>query len=87
MFEIEFSRKAEKFYRIADVKTARILNRCFEALAKEPFCHVNIKKLHGEFEGSYRYRAGNLRIVYSINDDEEKIVYIEIITDRGMSYS
>lgn len=85
MFEIEFSRKAEKFYRIANAKTARILNRCFEALAKEPFCHANIKKLHGEFEGSFRYRSGSLRIVYSVND-EEKVVYIEVITDRGMSY-
>ena len=28
MFEIEFSKKAEKFYRSADEKTERILNRC-----------------------------------------------------------
>ena len=28
MFEIEFSKKAEKFYRSADEKTVRILNRC-----------------------------------------------------------
>jgi len=85
MFEIEFSRKAEKFYRSADEKTARILNRCFEIIAKEPFYHANIKKLHGEFEGSYRYRSGNLRIIYSVNE-EEKVIYIEVITDRGMSY-
>ena len=63
----------------------RILNRCLEIIAKGPFSHANIKKLHGEFEGSYRYRSGSLRIVYSVNK-EEKIVYIEIITDRGMSY-
>jgi len=85
MFEIEFSKKAEKFYRSADEKTVRILNRCFEIMSKEPFYHSNIKKLHGEFEGSYRYRSGSLRIVYSVNK-EEKIIYIEVITDRGMSY-
>lgn len=51
MFEIEFSRKAEKYYRSANEKTVRILNRCFEIIAKEPFYHTNIKKLHGEFEG------------------------------------
>ena len=65
MFEIELSRKAEKFYRSIDDKAARILNRCFEILSKEPFYHANIKKLHGEFEGSYRYRSGSLRIIYS----------------------
>jgi mRNA interferase RelE/StbE len=85
MFEIEFSRKGEKFYSSADDKTARILNRCFETIAKEPFYHANIKKLHGEFEGSYRYRSGSLRIIYSV-DEEEKIIYIEVITDRGRSY-
>jgi mRNA interferase RelE/StbE len=85
MFEIELSRKAEKFYRSADDKTVRILNRCFEVLSKEPFYHANIKKLHGEFEGSYRYRTGGLRILYSV-DEKEKIVYIEVITDRGKSY-
>ncbi|OOP57071.1 MAG: hypothetical protein AYP45_05475 [Candidatus Brocadia carolinensis] len=85
MFELEFSRKAEKYYCSADEKTVRILNRCLEIIAKNPFYHANIKKLHGEFEGSYRYRSGNLRVVYSVNE-EEKIVYIEIITDRGMSY-
>jgi len=63
MFEIEFSRKAEKFYCSADEKTARILNRCFEIMVREPFYYANIKKLHGEFEGSYRYRSGNLRII------------------------
>jgi mRNA interferase RelE/StbE len=85
MFEIELSTKAERFYRSADNKTTRILNRCFEVISKEPFYHSNIKKLHGEFEGSYRYRSGDLRIVYSI-DEKNKIVYIEVITDRGKSY-
>lgn len=85
MFEVGLSRKAEKFYLSADDKTTRILNRCFEVLTNEPFYHVNTKRLHGEFEGSYRYRSGSLRIIYPV-DEGEKIVYIEVITDRGKSY-
>lgn len=85
MLEIEFSIRAEKFYSSADNKTTRILNRCFEILRRGPFHHANIKKLHGEFEGSYRYRSGSLRIIYSV-DEEEKVIYIEVITDRGRSY-
>lgn len=76
---------AEKFYRSADSKTARILDRCFDVLTKEPFFHTNIRKLHGEFEGSYRYRSGNLRIIYSISG-MKKVIYVEVITDRGKSY-
>jgi mRNA interferase RelE/StbE len=85
MFEIKISRQAEKFYRTADDKTARILNRCFEIIARDPFYHKNIKKLHGQFEGSYRYRSGSLRIIYSMHEDE-KVIYIEVIIDRGKSY-
>ncbi len=85
MFEIKLSRGAEKFYNAVDNKTARILNRCFEIISKEPFYHANIKKLHGEFEGSYRYRSGSMRIIYSVAE-KEKVVYIEVIADRSKSY-
>ena len=74
MFEIEFSRKAEEFYRTADEKTVRILNKCLHTMANEPFYHANIRKLHGEFEGSYRYKSGNLRIIYYVDEDDKVIV-------------
>ena len=52
MYEIELSRSAAKYYNDVDDKGTRIINRCFETLSENPFYHPNIKKLHGEFEGS-----------------------------------
>ena len=86
MYEIELSRSAAKYYSDLDDKRARIINRCFKTISENPFYHPNIKKLHGEFEGSYRYRFGDLRIIYSF-DKERKIIFIELIVPRGKAYS
>jgi mRNA interferase RelE/StbE len=85
MYEIELSRSAAKYYNDLDEKRARIINRCFETLSENPFYHPNIKKLHGEFEGSYRYRIGDLRIIYSV-DNEKNLIFIELIVQRGKAY-
>jgi mRNA interferase RelE/StbE len=85
MFEINLSKKALSFYQNTSKKNARILNRCFENLANNPYVHANIKKLHGIYEGSFRYRAGKLRIIYSINEIK-KIIIIELIVSRENAY-
>lgn len=85
MYEIELSQTTARYYGGLDDKRVRIINRCFETNSKNPFYHSNIKKLHGEFEGNYRYRFGDLRIIYSINK-ERKIIFIELIAERGKAY-
>jgi len=85
MFEIELSKQAEQFYLNSDAKTVRRLNACFQRLSQNPFRHKNIRKLHGEFEGSYRYRLGNLRVIYSVNNIR-RVVFIEVIGDRKDIY-
>lgn len=85
MYEVKLSRKAQKFYEKANDKTVRLLNRCFESLSGNPHYHPNIKRLHGGFEGSLRYRTGRLRVIYAINESE-KVVYIEVIVSRKNAY-
>ena len=85
MYEIEFAKKAAKFYQKADTPNVRRLNAAFDKLAEDPYHHYNIKPLTGDLQGSYRLRIGNIRIIYSI-DDSVKIVYIEVIGFRGDVY-
>ena len=85
MFRIELSRKAAKFYQKADNVTLKRLNLAFSKLSEDPYRHFNIKKLSGELEGSFRLRLGNMRIIYSA-DDNNKVVYIEVIGFRGDVY-
>ena len=85
MYEVEFSRKASKFYKKADTATVRRLNAAINQLAENPFHHYNIKPLSGELQDSYRLRSGSIRIIFSV-DDTTKIVYIEVIGFRGDVY-
>jgi mRNA interferase RelE/StbE len=46
---------------------------------------VHIKKLEGEHRDMYRYRLGNLRILYEIHEDI-KAIRIKAIEARGSVY-
>ncbi|MDY6974155.1 MAG: type II toxin-antitoxin system RelE/ParE family toxin [Thermodesulfobacteriota bacterium] len=85
MYKIELSRKSAKFYQKADTAIVKRLNLAFSRLAEDPFQRYNIKKLSGELKGSYRLRLGDMRIIYSV-DEEKNIIYIEVIGFRGDVY-
>jgi mRNA-degrading endonuclease RelE of RelBE toxin-antitoxin system len=63
MYEIEFSRKAAKFYQKVDTTTIRRLNAALSISAEDPFSHYSIKRLSGELKGSCRIRVGDIRII------------------------
>lgn len=85
MYRIELSREAERFYQRCDKAIAKKLTRCFEALEKNPRAGNNVKALKGRFAGSYRYRIGDCRVVYTIND-REVIVFVITIASRRDVY-
>jgi mRNA interferase RelE/StbE len=85
MYRIEFARKAARFYQRADTITARRLNLIFNRLSQDPLILPNTKRLKGELLGSYRIRMGDLRIIYSV-DEENNVIYIEVIGFRGDVY-
>ena len=53
----------------------------YPQLRRNPHYGPNIKKLKGELSDFLRYRVGNLRIFYTV-DEEEKLVLIHEIQDR-----
>jgi mRNA interferase RelE/StbE len=46
---------------------------------------ADIKKLHGEYKGSYRLRIGKIRIIFKI-DFEGQIIYVKKADFRGGIY-
>jgi len=73
------------FSKLADQKYSKIYKKIsdyvYPQLRENPFFGSNIKKLKGEFEGLYRYRAGKYRIFYKI-ENESILVVIPDIDDR-----
>ena len=78
MYKVELSREAQRFFDRCNPPVAKKLARCFLSLEKTPRDGNNIKALKGPLAGSYRYRVGDLRVVYSINDQSVTVFVITI---------
>ena len=74
---IEYKKKAVKYINSADKTTKKRLR---EAIEKIPF--GDIKKLTG-FENEYRLRVGDLRVLFTVEND---IITVNEIKPRGQIY-
>ncbi|HQO09497.1 MAG TPA: type II toxin-antitoxin system RelE/ParE family toxin [Clostridiales bacterium] len=76
--------------KIYDVKYRKIYKKIrdfvYPQLRTNPFFGANIKKLKGTFAGVYRYRIGNYRLFYII-ENEKVLVIILDINDRKDAYN
>jgi mRNA interferase RelE/StbE len=78
MYRVELSQKAQRFYDRCEKPVAKKLARCFLSLEKNPRQGNNVKPLKGKFAGSYRYRIGALRVVYTVSDQAVTVFVITI---------
>jgi mRNA interferase RelE/StbE len=85
MYKLVLSREAERFFERCDKALAKKLSRCFESLEKNPRVGNNIKALKGRFAGALRYRVGDCRVIYTI-DDRWVTVFVITIASRGDVY-
>lgn len=76
---------AQEFFESASASLQKKLDRCFERLKINPRNYPNIKPLKGELSGYYRYRIGDYRVVYEI-DDNLKQVNVIFIAHRSKVY-
>lgn len=74
---IEYKKKAIKYVNSTDKPTKKRLK---EAIERLPF--GDIRKLTG-FENEYRLRVGDLRVLFTIEDD---IITINDVKPRGEIY-
>ena len=63
----------------------KIRSDIYPVISREPHFGPNIKKLTGNLEGLYRYRIGNYRLVYTLNE-EDKIIFMNELVHRKDVY-
>jgi len=85
MYEVFLTREAQRFYERADPVLVRKLNRCFDRLREDPYEHPNIKRLTGTLAGYFRYRIGDWRVIYRV-DEEKREVIVMLIVHRSRAY-
>ena len=84
MYEVVLHPNAQEFYLRADKALAKKISRCLEQLEQNPRFHPNIKVLKGDLAGYYRYRIGDYRVIYSIDDQVLVVAVIEIAHRKGV---
>lgn len=84
---IKVSSAVEKKYKKFDKKTKEKIKQALKDLAssENPKFHKHVKPLVGQLEGFYRLRVGDLRIIFSIIE-EEKVIAVVNIAPRGDAY-
>ena len=82
MFEVILSPEAKVFYAGVDRPLAKKLARCLVQLEREPHRHNNIKRLAGELAGNYRYRVGDWRVIYQIDEHGRRVLVLSIAHRR-----
>ena len=81
MVEITFTRRAMRDIR----KLPRDVQRRIELAMDELFDDIRAgDKLHGEWEGYWKLRAGDYRIIYKIKS--EASIEIQYVRHRRMAY-
>jgi len=77
-FQIAETKTFEKIKEKIDLKLyIKIKNIVYPQLKSNPFYGNNIKKLKGKFEGYYRYRLGNYRLFYLIENDKILVAIVD----------
>jgi mRNA interferase RelE/StbE len=84
MYSVVLSAEAEEIYTFANQALAKKIARCFEQLEQNPRFHPNIKPLKGNFAGYYRYRIGEYRVIYQIDDETNEVIVTTIAHRRDV---
>jgi mRNA interferase RelE/StbE len=75
--------------KISTGKYGRLYKKIFEdvypVLRNNPFFGANIKKLRGEYKEIYRFRIGDYRLFYKV-DEKEFIVFVITVENRKDAY-
>jgi mRNA interferase RelE/StbE len=61
----------------------RVVEVVYPILRREPHFGPNIKRLKGELSDFYRYRVGDYRLFYTIEEDEVVVVVVDLRSRQG----
>ena len=79
MYEVLLHPDAREVYINADKALAKKIARCLQQLKETPLFHPNIKVLKGDYAGYYRYRIGDCRVIYSVDEEIVQIFVVAIV--------
>lgn len=85
MIELVFHRRAARYYQRLPMNVKELLKAKFELLRKDPNNFPGVIKMAGSWSNHFRFRSGDLRIIFKYNSDSTRI-YVNYIGPRGGIY-
>jgi len=85
MPKVVLHRYPAKYLHHLSRETQQRVKTILKQLENNPLDHPNVKHMVGEWAGYQRLRAGNLRIIFWF-DRENDVVYVDHIGPRGDIY-
>jgi mRNA interferase RelE/StbE len=85
MPQLVFHRRAARYFERLDGRTKAQLREKLEALASDPLAFPGVKPMAGEWQGFFRLRQGDLRVIYTL-DLPQNLVVVAHIGPRGDVY-
>lgn len=77
MWKFEFSRESVKAIEKLDTETVNLIKKRIKDIGSwldnRDASYIDIKKLKGKWEGYYRLRVRNIRIILTINSNDNLI--------------
>ena len=85
MYNLIFSKEARKFIDRQNPQTKQRIRNALLQLAEDPFSNRQVKRLKGT-EDFLRLRVGDIRVVFSV-EEEKLVILIIAIGNRGDIYN
>lgn len=83
-FQIAETKTFEKVKKKIDSNLyGKIKSIVYPQLRANPYFGTNIKKLKGDFEGYYRYRVGNYRLFYIVENEKVIVAIVDLKHRQG----
>lgn len=83
-FQVAETKTFEKSKQKIDQKLyIKIKNIVYPQLRANPYFGTNIKKLKGEFDGYYRYRIGDYRLFYLVEEEKVLVLVVDVRHRQG----
>ncbi len=84
-YNVRLSPHAAKDYQRLDASIRSQMQAGLDALQSHPLSGPKIKRLKGRLRDYWRYRVGDYRIVYAV-DQQARVVYVEYLQHRKDVY-
>lgn len=85
MYEVELSESAFEFYKLSGENLARKINKALDYISINPYRSNNIKRLQGKYHEYLRYRIGDYRVIYKVDERQKKVI-VRLIENRSKVY-